>query len=89
MKNSIRLLLLGILVISLALGINSVLAHRDSAPATAPSPIHPTYSLLDANGVHVLESRKPVSTMQTCGQCHDTEFIVSHSYPFRSWPERL
>jgi len=42
--------------------------------------LHPPYAILDSEGVNVLESSKPASTMQICGQCHDTEFIVSHSY---------
>ena len=54
-----------------------------SAAGTAladPSPIHPTFPLLDSQGVHVLESGKPVSTKQTCGACHDTQYIEDHSY---------
>ncbi len=45
-----------------------------------PSPIHPTFPLLDENGVNVLDSGKPVSVMKTCGGCHDTELIESHSF---------
>jgi len=44
------------------------------------SPLHPTFPLLDENGENVLESGKPVSTMNTCGDCHDTNFIADHSY---------
>ncbi len=80
MKTSIKFLLLGILVLALVFGINAALAKNESAPAAASSPMHPTFAMLDADGVHVLESQKPISTMQTCGQCHDTGFIVSHSY---------
>lgn len=36
--------------------------------------------MLDEASVSVLESGNPVSTMQTCGQCHDTNFIVQHSF---------
>jgi thiosulfate reductase cytochrome b subunit len=43
------------------------------------SPIHPQFPLLDADGANVLTSGNPVSTMQTCGACHDTAFITSHS----------
>ena len=28
----------------------------------------------------VLESGQPVSTMRTCGTCHDTQYIAGHSY---------
>ena len=31
-------------------------------------------------GQNVLDSGQPVSTMKTCGQCHDTDFIASHSF---------
>ncbi len=44
------------------------------------SPIHPTFPLLDENGQNVLDSGAPVSTMATCGSCHDTEFIADHSF---------
>jgi thiosulfate reductase cytochrome b subunit len=80
MKTSIKFLLLGTLILALAFGIGAALAHSDSAPAASASPIHPTFALLDVDKINVLESKKAVSTMQTCGQCHDTEFIVSHSY---------
>ncbi len=44
------------------------------------SPLHPVYALLDAEGNNVLDSQQPVSTLRTCGSCHDTEFIVNHSF---------
>ena len=80
MKTSIKFLLLGTLILALAFGIGAALARSDNAPAASASPIHPTFALLDVDKINVLESKKAVSTMQTCGQCHDTEFIVSHSY---------
>lgn len=55
-----------------------------ASPAERPelqaSPLHPTFVLLDEAGESVLESGNPVSTMRTCGQCHDTAFIASHSF---------
>jgi hypothetical protein len=51
----------------------------ESAPAQI-SPIHPTFALLDENGENVLDSGKAVSTLHTCGACHDTAFIEQHSY---------
>jgi thiosulfate reductase cytochrome b subunit len=42
--------------------------------------LHPNFALLDADGANVLESGGSVSTMQTCGQCHDTNFIQSHAF---------
>ncbi len=81
---SFNLILAGILIASLALGlalvIQGVAARGADSPAPAASPLHPDFALLDTNGVNVLESGEPISTMQTCGQCHDTEYIVSHSF---------
>lgn len=48
--------------------------------AAKASPLHPTFPLVDENGVHVLSSGGPVSTMKTCGACHDTAFIEEHSF---------
>ncbi|MHC4341091.1 MAG: hypothetical protein ACYSX0_12880 [Planctomycetota bacterium] len=48
--------------------------------AFADTPLHPKFLLLDAQGREVVESGEPVSTMKTCGECHDTEYIESHSY---------
>ena len=47
--------------------------------AAQPSPMHPTFPLLDASGANVLDSGAPVSTLMTCGSCHDVEFITSHT----------
>lgn len=77
---SFVLLLTGLLVLGLGFGIQSALAKRSEAPAAAVSPIHPTFALLDANGEQVLKSGKNVSTMQTCGQCHDTAYIQQHAF---------
>ncbi len=49
-------------------------------PMPAASPIHPTFPLLDAAGVSVVDSGSPISTMTTCGSCHDTTFIAQHSF---------
>jgi Ni/Fe-hydrogenase b-type cytochrome subunit len=77
-KRAFTALGLGLLTALLAFGI--VLANRPAAPAAQPSALHPPVALLDADGQNVLASGQPVSTMQTCGACHDTEFIVSHSF---------
>jgi len=53
-------------------------AQTDSPSQLAP--IHPQFAFLDAQGQNVLATARPVSTMQTCGQCHDTVFIASHSF---------
>ncbi len=75
------LITLGLLLaITAFLGIRSALAKPEPAPAQQTSPLHPTFALLDKNGENVLKSGNAVSTMQTCGQCHDTEFIQSHAF---------
>ena len=73
-------LLIGLIALGLAIVIQTASARGADAPVPAASPLHPDFVLLDADGVNVLESGAPVSTMQTCGQCHDTEYIVSHSF---------
>ncbi|MCJ7512220.1 MAG: cytochrome b/b6 domain-containing protein [Anaerolineales bacterium] len=77
-KRLFLLLLLVVLVSALVTGVG--LARRASSPAAQPSPIHPTFALLDKDGVNVLDSGAPVSAQQTCGQCHDTEYIASHAF---------
>ena len=68
------MLLLGIAILGIAL----FAAQNQTADAQI-SPLHPIFPLLDEDGDNVLESGLPVSTMQTCGSCHDTEFIAQHS----------
>jgi thiosulfate reductase cytochrome b subunit len=43
------------------------------------STFHPVFPLLDAAGENVLDTGQPVSTMETCGACHDTAFIAEHN----------
>src|SRR6185436_4254278 len=73
---TIRLLL----SITAFLGIRSALAKPGSAPVQQASSLHPTFALLDEAGRNVLETSTAVSTMKTCGQCHDTDFIQSHAF---------
>jgi Ni/Fe-hydrogenase b-type cytochrome subunit len=40
---------------------------------------HPGFPLLDQQGSRVVDSGKPLSTLKTCGRCHDTDFIQAHS----------
>jgi thiosulfate reductase cytochrome b subunit len=42
--------------------------------------MHPVFPLLDEDDKNVLKSNNPVSTLRTCGGCHDTEYISSHSF---------
>lgn len=58
----------------------SAAAEEMSIEVSQASPLHPSFPFLDEDGVNVLESQKPVSTMNTCGACHDTDFITDHSY---------
>jgi thiosulfate reductase cytochrome b subunit len=47
--------------------------------ALAANEFHPSFPLLDENGGLVMESGQPMSTMDTCGTCHDTAFIRDSS----------
>ena len=69
-----------LLAITAFFGIRSVLAKPEPAPVQVASPLHPTFALLDVSGQNVLATGAAVSTMKTCGQCHDTEFIQSHAF---------
>jgi thiosulfate reductase cytochrome b subunit len=40
---------------------------------------HPEFVLRDRAGEPVLETGQPLSTMRTCGVCHDTKYIASSS----------
>jgi thiosulfate reductase cytochrome b subunit len=75
-----HLALAGVLVALLVWGGYTVWAKPPAETAHQASPLHPTFPLLDNNGENVLNSGLPVSTMQTCGACHDTAFIESHSF---------
>ena len=81
-RTSIFILALGLSLLLAITGWTAYHAWANEAAATPAqaSPIHPTFAMLDDEGNNVLESGKPVSTMQTCGECHDTEFIASHSF---------
>jgi thiosulfate reductase cytochrome b subunit len=75
----LSLIIAGITFWLLLIGARSTLfAQEDSQDLQGP-PIHPQFPLLDADGNLVIDSGEPLSTMRTCGACHDTEFIASHS----------
>ncbi len=75
------LLLSGLVVLVAAVAVGgAAFARGRAAPPPQPSPIHPTFALLDESGANVLDANTPVSATQTCGQCHDTEYIASHSF---------
>lgn len=70
--------LLGALLIIL---VGRVLAQPAPQVTPAGQPvIHPAFPLLDASGANVLRSAQPISTLQTCGGCHDAAFISRHSF---------
>jgi thiosulfate reductase cytochrome b subunit len=59
-----------------------------TAPQPQASPLHPAFALLDAAGENVLVLGGPVSARQTCGQCHDTDYIEQHNlHAGRTGPE--
>jgi hypothetical protein len=70
----------GILLILLALGVPFTAAQAEEPIVATGSSIHPTFPLLDDDGYNVLDSGAAISTMQTCGACHDADFIASHSF---------
>ncbi len=77
----LRLVLaLGLVVSLLALTQNAVKARPADQPPPPAARLHPTFPVLDDQGASVLVSARPVSTERTCGACHDTAFIQSHSY---------
>lgn len=79
--NSVNRLLAVLIVLAAGLLLNQAALAKPPAGAPAQSsPLHPTFVLLDANGGNVLESNTPISVQKTCGQCHDTEYIASHSF---------
>ncbi len=75
------LLLLGLLIVAGALlATGAAFAWPKSAPQAQVSTLHPTFALLDQSGQNVLDTGGAVSTLQTCGQCHDTGYIASHNF---------
>jgi thiosulfate reductase cytochrome b subunit len=64
----------------LVLGGAAAQENEPQASTGPGSPIHPVFPLLDADGNNVLESGQPLSTMTTCGGCHDTAFIAANNF---------
>jgi thiosulfate reductase cytochrome b subunit len=81
MNTRLRTLAIGLLASAAALvGVDADAAVAQPAARTPSKPLHPNFVLVDANGQNVLTSGQAVSTMKTCGQCHDTAFIASHGF---------
>jgi thiosulfate reductase cytochrome b subunit len=77
-------ILIGVLVLVVTLVFlfagSDALASTLLIPEKKSSTLHPTFPLLDQDGENVLETGEPVSTLNTCGACHDTDFIANHSF---------
>ena len=85
MRNRRLPLLIVLALIGVALIWGGVARAQDSAqtapqPTPAAAPIHPVFPLLDDAGDNVLDSGRAISTMTTCGGCHDTAFIAANFY---------
>ncbi len=80
-------IVIGLVVVAIALFGAAAVVIAQEATETAPvslprddgSPLHPVYPLLDANGENVTITGQPISTVQTCGTCHDTAYITTHT----------
>lgn len=70
----------GIIVLVSALAVGIGFASPAPLSVEKASSFHPDFALLDEDGTNVLESGAPVSTMETCGACHSTDYIASHSF---------
>ena len=74
-RQSLRKITLGLgmalLLIAAVFAVQQVWARSAAAPSEQTSPLHPTFAMLDAAGENVLTSGQPVSTMKTCGECHE------------------
>jgi len=68
-----------LLVLAFAFAVPAAWAAAGGAPLDQGSPIHPVFPLLDAAGQNVLDSGEPISTLETCGACHDAAFISEHN----------
>ena len=68
-------------VLCLLSGLLLVLVAVRPAQAQLPpeARIHPPIVLMDSLGRNVLVSDGPVSPLTTCGECHDVEYISTHS----------
>lgn len=80
MRHQRTTILLGAVLLAVVFGLGGAAAQSSDPGLPQAAPLHPQFALLDANGVNVLQSRAPISTLKTCGTCHDTAFIQSHSY---------
>ncbi len=68
-----RITRLALIAVSV-MAFNAVFAN-----AVFANDFHPDFPLLDQQGDKVIDSGAPLSTIKTCGACHDTNFIQAHS----------
>lgn len=80
MRSRLRTLVFGLLAGAATLATVNAAAPAAPASPSALRSLHPDFVLLDAGGANVLNSGRAVSTMKSCGQCHDTAFIASHAF---------
>ncbi|MEZ4666379.1 MAG: cytochrome b/b6 domain-containing protein [Anaerolineae bacterium] len=78
----IALATVGIVLVIVGLSAGISMAQEPTTLPTADpvtSPLHPVFPLLDKDGAPVVQSGQPVSTLKTCGDCHDTDFITQNT----------
>lgn len=81
MNARMRAIGLALLVSATVLAVASTTTPvAEIAPRSSMKSLHPNFALVDAESVNVLQSGRAVSTMKSCGQCHDTAFITSHAF---------
>lgn len=81
MNKSMRSLGIGLLAGMAALAtVNAAAPAATTAPLAPLKSLHPNFALVDARGVNVLSSGQAVSTMKSCGQCHDADYIAAHAF---------
>jgi len=57
--------------------------------ATPAPGLHPAVPLRDAQGELVRSTGRPLSSLATCGGCHDAAWIAEHGYHFRLGVDEL
>jgi thiosulfate reductase cytochrome b subunit/mono/diheme cytochrome c family protein len=78
--SSFYVLATAIVLLAMGIAVRAASAQPAASPVGQASTLHPAFALLDAAGTNVLDSGGPLSPMTTCGQCHDTAYIASHSF---------
>jgi hypothetical protein len=61
-------------------GMLACLALLAGSLEAATGSLHPPVVLRDSTGTPVLQSGGPVSTLVSCGDCHDTHYISGHNF---------